>query len=331
MYFSPGITEVFNYLIAPWAAFLFGEIFTRRSQSRRGHYYVIGVLALGFFFHGFLNLVAYLGQTATSGTRIAYDFWRREWISVTANGLYYSMALGLACGVLFSGFRKGTKLLGLAVIAAAGVNATLLGHRTSLYIIVLLVMYNVVGTLVRADMPVRNKARFMVGGFCVLSLTAIVYAANLAEIRTWIESSSLFQRMTNASAVHSTDRTVIWSSFFKQAIFYPFGGAAFQLTGGQSWVHNLWLDVYYKVGVFPFVFLVVSTVIMARQFLALRRLCRRNGNEKFMVAMTNLYLALLLSFAVEPVIDANPYVMISFFMIAGCGSGVLKMRQEDVR
>lgn len=331
VHFSPGVTEVFNYLIAPWAAFLFGEIFTRKSSSRRAHYYVIGVLALGFFAHGLLNLIAYLVHSSASGGRNAYDFWRQEWISVTANGLYYPMALGLAFGVLFSDFRKKIKLLAVTVVAVAGVNAALLGHRTSLYIIALLLLYNVVSTLLRSHMSAWKKARFVIAGTFILLLLVIAYVTDLAGLRTWIESTSLFLRMTNASAVHSTDRMEIWKSFFKQAIFYPFGGAEFQLANNQSWVHNLWFDVYYKVGVFPFVFLIVSTAIITNQYFALRKLCRRNENIRFMATMTNLYLAFLLSFAVEPVIDANPYVMISFFMITGCVSGVLKMGQEALQ
>lgn len=329
VHFSPGITETFNYLIAPWAAFLFGEIFTRRSASRGGHYYVIVILALGFFAHGFLNLIAYLSRAAASGTRAAYDFWRQEWISVTANGLYYPMALGLALGVLFSGFPKGAKGIALVVIGAAGVNAALLGHRTSLYIMVLLILFNMVSMLMRSDLPKWKKSRFLIGSILVLILAAIAYGANLAGIRSWIESTALYRRMTNESAVHSIERTVIWASFFKQAMLYPFGGAAFQLAGGQSWVHNLWLDVYYKVGVVPFLFLVAGTVMIIWQFFALRRVCRRNGNGKLLTVMTNLYLAILLSFSVEPVIDANPYVMISFLMIAGCVSGILQTEQGD--
>ena len=330
VYETPGVTEVFNYLVAPWTAFLFGEMFTKHSPSRKAHFYIIGVLALGLFAHGALNLVAYLRASGAGlSGRVAYDFWRGEWISVTANGLYYPMALGLALGALFSSFGKSVKVLALGVIAVATVNATLLGHRTSLYIIVLLLLYNVVGTVLRSDLPETKKTRFLISGMLVLILAAVAYGLNVAGIRTWVESSSLYRRMTDASAVNSTDRQVIWVSFFRQAFQYPLGGEAFQLAGGQSYVHNLWLDVYYRVGIFPFVCLVAATVMILRQFFALRGLCRRTGNDRFKTVMTNLYLAFFLSAAVEPVIEANPYVLIAFLMITGCVSGILQMERRD--
>lgn len=333
LHFDLGFSEIFNYLIAPWAALAFGEIFTRRSVCRWAPYMVIGVVAMGLFAHGLLNLFAYLENIATAidGRRAAYDFWRQEWISVTANGLYYPMALGLALGVLFSDFRKWVKLLALAVIAVAGVNAVLLGHRTTLFVVLLILIYNVAVVLLRRDTSIREKRKWIVSGIVLLIILTIVYAADLAGFRTWIENSVLFARMTNSDSVNSTSRLAIWMSFFKNAYLHPFGGAAFDLAEQASWVHNLWFDVYYKVGILPFVCLCIATALIVKQLLALRRQCRNSGQTQVSAVLTNLYLAVFLSCMVEPVIDANPYLLISFFMITGCVSGILQKGQGDAQ
>lgn len=330
LHFDMSITEVFNYLIAPWAAFAFGEIFTRRFTRNQGAYWIIGVVALGLFAHGFLNLMSVLmGATIDIEGRVAYDFWRKEMVSVTVNGLFYSMALGLAFGAIFSEFKKWIKVLAVAVIAVALVNAILLGHRTTLFIVILILAFNVVILLLRPDTPRKVKLQWIAAGFGVLMLVMVAYAVNIGGFRTWIEGSLLFARMTDADAVNSSSRVAIWISFLKQALFYPFGGSAFRLLGGQKWVHNLWFDVYYKVGIVPFVCLIITTVLIVKQLFSLRRQCKRTGQHNISTMLTNLYLAVMLSCMVEPVIDANPYVLISFFMITGCVSGILMKGQGD--
>lgn len=331
VHFTPSITEVFNYLIAPWAAFAFGELFTRKSGSRLAPYYVIGTVAMGMFAHGLLNLIAYLGSAAARITgRAAYDFWRREIISVTANGLYFPMALGLSFGALFSDFKKSTKLLALAIVAAAGINAALLGHRTSIFIIALLALFHAAAILLRSDTPEWKKGRLITSGCVGLIMVLILWVTDFCGFRTWIEGSSLFQRMTNPDQVHSTSRLVVWQSFFREALFHPFGGSAYKLADHQNWVHNLWLDVYYKVGIVPFVCLIIPTVLIVAQLIMLRRYCRKSGYESVGTVMTSLYLAVMLSCMVEPIIDANPYFLISFFMITGCISGMLRKGGQNL-
>jgi O-antigen ligase len=260
-------------------------------------------------------------------SRVAYDFWRWEIISVTANGLYYQMAVGMAFGFLFSDFRKEAKLLAFLILGISGVNATLLGHRTALYIVVILLIYNMTVTLIKAEIPARRKRRVVFAGFAMSALAAILIATDFRGLRTWIVESHLFQRMTNADAVHSTDRALIWKSFFEKALYYPFGGSAYPLADMQRWVHNLWLDVYYKVGVIPCLALVLVTVAIFRQYRMVCRRYKRTGNNRAATVLTNIYLAFALNCMVEPVIDANPYVLISFFIIAGCVSGILRREQ----
>lgn len=310
------IDVVIKFAVAPWGCYLLGYNLRLYNRSMSVTDYAL-VVAFGFFIHGMLNLVAGIqvfGASLNNNYRQAFDFWQRRTISVTTASLYYTPFTVMAIGAIFHSRRKLVKLISL-VSVGLGLYASMIYQNRTLILAVGLVMgLNVL--MVTRDGDARKKRRVYIALAAAVFAVVVAFAANLGGIRDTILNSSLFNRMSG----DKQDRTTIWLSFiFGEAWKYPFGGTRAVLYNNKPFVHNMWLDCFRRGGFFPFVFLVSFTLRSVRDALAFGRLGKLTGEE------TGVILSLLagtaLSFMVEPVIEANPYVFYLPLLVIGMVNG----------
>ena len=324
-HFGFTVPSVINSLFMPWAAYFMGQdLIGRWRQEEDALLRIILSIALGFFLHGLLNLgyTLYHSYSDPSLARLAYDIWKRNRLSVTTNGAYFTMALGVAFGLFHrTGGKKHRKLAVICILAGC-YHTVLLGYRTGIVIIAVLAAVSVLLYIISAKGQPEKIWGLILAVMCLTAVSALLWNTDAAGLRTRITHSLLYQRLMAPSAAHSDSRLLIWKSFFSQWLSYPFGGAAFRLYREQRYVHHILLDIYYTAGVFPALALGGFFVVCIYKLAVYLYCGALRGREDLSVVLC-LYIAVLLNCMVEPIWDADPYFMIGFFLITGAVSASL--------
>lgn len=329
-YKSATFREVCNYFVAPWLLYWLGRNMAYRSKNDDLPLQMTNTLTLGFFAYGFLCIIYSMSfAPPTAGARVMYKFWDRTDLSVTAGGLLFSMAIGVAFGQLTSKNSKWTRLFWLAVLGVCIYHSFTWAHRTSIYMIIILVLFNYLAALLASKVSSVKKIVLLAGSLLLISVTVLCLMFDIGGCYSWLQGQWLYQRLTNPLATNSADRFLIWRSFFEQWLLYPFGGKQFPISA--SFVHNLWLDVYYLCGILPFISLVIVTVIIVKNFFVYRKIKSAQNDQRSVHILSNCYIAVFLAFMVEPVMSAYPYVFLAVILVSGCIEGaIMKAQQQDI-
>ncbi len=326
--FYEGLTVdvVIKYAIAPWGCYLLGYTLRRTNRSISVVYFAL-MIAFGFFLHGMLNLyssIQVFGASFNNNYRQAFDFWQSRSITVTTASLYYTPFTVMSIGAIFFARRMSIKALAAVSVGLALYASMIYQNRTLILACGLVGAMNVLLVLLDPDIPMTKKY-LMCGAMAFVALLIVIaFLANVGGIRDTIMNSSLMNRMSAED--QKQDRTTIWKSFiFGEAWKYPFGGTKAVLYDHKPFVHNTWLDAFRRGGFFPFVFLCTFTVRSALSTVSFARLGKVTGEETGVVL--SLLAGMMLSFMVEPVIEANPYVFYLPILVMGTING----HNRDVR
>ena len=122
--------DLLKYLVMPWACYLVGSHFIRNSPNRNLLLLMIISISAGFFLHGTLNVVSYqfFHRVDERYARLAYDFWHKDYLSVTAQGLLFLFPTAISICLLFFGNRKWT-IPSLLVLSISLYNAIQQAYR----------------------------------------------------------------------------------------------------------------------------------------------------------------------------------------------------------
>ena len=309
---------IIKFALAPWGTYLLGYNMrlNNRSISVTDFSFLI---AFGFFLHGMLNLyssIQVFGASFNNNYRQAFDFWQSRIISVTTASLYYTPFTVMAIGGLFSSRGAGIKLLCAVSLGLALFGSMIYQNRTLILACGLVACLNVLLVMRDKEMPTEKKKRiYSILVFLALA-AAIAFLSNVAGIQDAIMNSSLMNRMSG----DKQDRTTIWFSFiFGDAWKYPFGGTKAVLYDNKPFVHNTWLDTFRRAGLLPFLLLSLFTLRAMLDTIKFGRLGRLTGEDA--VFLISLLAGTMLSFFVEPVIEANPYVFYLPLFVLGLING----------
>lgn len=314
--------DLCNNLVAPWLVYWIGRNMALRSKQDDLPLKVGSVLTLGFFTYGLLSMAySMYFSPPGAGARVMYKFWDHTELSVTGGGFLFSLAIGASIGHLTTKNPLRDRLFWIAVLGGCLYFAFTWAHRTSVYIIAILIAYNYAAFLLRMNASPVRKIALLFGTVLLVSAAVICLALDVGGCRSWLQGQWLYQRLTDAEAANSGSRFTIWDNFFDQWLLYPMGGRQFRIYA--SYVHNMWLDVYYMCGVLPFIALVAATVMIAWNVFHYRKIQTEPQGIRSAHILTNCYLAIFLTFMLEPVISSNPYIFLAVLLISGCIDGAI--------
>lgn len=305
---------IIKYAIAPWGSYLL--TYTLRLNNRNISVIDFSLLiAFGFFLHGMLNLYAGIqvfGASFNNNFRLAFDFWQNRTISVTTASLYYTPFTMMAIGAIFWSKRISFKLLGLVSLASGLYASMIYQNRTLILACALIISMNVMLVFLDGNIPLQKKYQICVILALLVLLAAGAFLLNVGGLQNTIMNSSLMNRMSG----DKQDRTTIWKSFiFGEAWKYPFGGTKAVLYKNKPFVHNMWLDTFRRGGFFPFLLLTCFTMRSALGTVTFTRLSKLTGEDAGV--LISLLAGMMMSFMVEPVIEANPYVFFLPILVMG--------------
>ena len=129
----------------------------------------------------------------------------------------------------------------------------------------------------------------------------VAYQINLFGLKKFILSSHLIQR----NAVLESSRWQVYREIITN--FFEFIGG--WMTGGDivlstGYAHNMWLDIYIFSGIVPTLFFLIYTIRVLREMF---KCYQKSETMKEKLMIVAFVLGILLNWAVEPVLEANPY------------------------
>lgn len=321
---------IIKYAICPWACYVLGYNLMR-SESKVSVTMFSKVMFFGFFVHGFLNLIAsvnHYGIDFNNPFRLAYDFWQQRQISVTTASLYYTPMVLMSIGILFSSSRKIEKLLSIFVIGI-GLFATILyQNRTLILASGVVIAMSLIFLLNNRNVPKKIKSMVIASFSAIVVISIVVWITDIGGIRSLLESTSFFARLSGSNG-EGQDRTKIWASFiFGDAWKYPLGGNKAVLYHNKTFVHNIWLDVYRRAGLVPFICLCSFTISSIRTVTRFENYSEYSESTEDYQTLALALIGVACAFFVEPVIEANPYIFYLPILVVGAMNGRIFDRGE---
>lgn len=301
-----------------------GKMFMTQ-QTKKYFPILLLTFALGLFTYASLNMHLYITGDTPDGARVAYDFWAGHPIGATLMAAYYIAIGSLLFYALFY-IKVKTLYINILLLVAIFIGAyhnILLSNRT--YFVILFFTFI-------AMFPIhivfkKKKALIELAGVAlIIGIVYTIYKTDVFSIMTVIESTRWFTRMEFLveNGLTADPRFSVYRLVWPQIFTYPLGGYQMDL-GGLTHAHNLWMDVLFTAGPYPF-FLLIGYTVLILSTLG-RVLINKQVHQDTKVILFSIYLGMHLYFMVEPILDGVPYVFSMFCIINGATYSYLRLVQ----
>ncbi len=269
------------------------------------------IAAGGLYCHYLLNYLS----SAQTDSRNTIDFWTGTPLSATCQAAMACLMVAVAIAVLYTTPRMSQRIGALIVILSIFMYNLVLSGRTLIFIAVFVAL-GCLAFLWLTDSGRRTKLRPVAVILCLAVGIYIVLSRNMFGVQEKLLSSNLVQRFLNAS-----NEKIFTSGRGDSKIFYVENFRS-SLWGGQkirqlcgSYAHDLYLDTYDEAGI---VALLAVAIFVVRSSLCAFRFIRDTRVEIITRAIIlAVFLASLLEFMVEPILQGTPWLFAMFCFICG--------------
>ncbi|MBT9150241.1 MAG: hypothetical protein DDT40_00409 [candidate division WS2 bacterium] len=319
------------YMIMPISLYFVGEyVITKGFHDRLAFYYTYLVL-FSFFLFGISSVgwTAYYGgfSDAFMNRRVLYMPGSDVWVNATNMGAYFTMGISLI-GYIVT-YEKGNgpkagKLISLVIFVVAVASMLLIGNRTGLVVTIgsFLAAYYV--AMFRMPHSIRNKIKTNFVIILVIFTVIYIVQSNFLGLGELLLESTLIQRISTGYFFEDP-RTDAWHVAIRGLYEYPLGGR--QANIALNYVHNLWLDVGYVAGIIPFALLIAFSWLAVRNLLSL--ISSKTTPIGLKTFFTGVYVALLINFSFEPVLEGYFVHFAMFCFIAGLTRKYVRLSNWD--
>lgn len=319
LYENLSLDIVMKFLFLPAMTYYLGYCYGKKTGNIGDVYKYALIIVAGFFMHSLLNFTSYLrvnGINFNANYRWANEFWRDGTpISVILNSLYSAPMAFWCTSVLITKKEKWKKMIAAICLGIIFFSMMLYQNRTTILAVLIVVMIAVAKSWKNGF----NMSALIISVIIIVGLVG-VWTFDLFGVRSFFVSTNIYNRL---SGIANADRFQIWLSFLKgNPLLYPLGGRKVALYLNKPYVHNMWLDTWWRVGIIPFACLVYMTIHSTKTMLELSKLC--SPDSRLHVSILNwMLLGLFINFLVEPVLEANPFIFYIPLLITGAAKGIL--------
>ena len=320
LYESIETQTIIRILLAPFFGYLMAEnYFLQGGNIKAG----ILMIVTGMFLHGALNMIVSLKSGYTVGS--VSNFWGGQ-LTQTLQGMILTPAAPLFYFGIYD-FKNHKLSILTSIMAALSLYFSIVtGRRTLVLIFFALFAINIIRS-VFVNNSLNYLMRLIFTFSVVLILCVVAYLSDFKGIRTYIEASTFYQRafVVDESELGAS-RSQIHGYVISHFLDYIFGGSA--PIPYASFAHNLWLDVLVVAGIFPMIVLItysISTILTLKRFM----LCAEI-DEGSKVVYFSIFVALIFSFYVEPVLLGAPHTFISMCIMNGMAHAVTVRAEHNI-
>lgn len=317
--FSNGIGAVLMYLVG------FNILGIEKDSARQEKMYERFVYVFMFANFAFIAL-SYIryGVTLEIDTQYAIDnryvgdFWTGELFYCTNFNAYGVLICVLGIFILLQKYTTKFKIFTLLCVLFAIYISAMTASRTNIYLFIISIPIYILlywwykRRLDKGKRRLLKKEKYKRYGFIIVVLLIMALAFILAGDLLWdylpIENF-LLRFSTRDSGISNDSRWTFWSEVIALIPEYPFGGML------HSWAHNLYFDIVIIAGVFPALICLLFTI--SATFTSFAVFKQKNRGEKVRILAPLSMIMLLVSFMIEPVMEAQPYVFMAYCLFAG--------------
>ena len=308
------IMDFIKYLIYPLLLYIFGLVIITRTKNEKQIVYYLYAVILSFALFGILSVFYSIKVYGILGgglqIRVGIVPWAGDKeLSGTVMGIYLCLGIALS-GLVFIKTNISLKALNVSIFLLSLFSSIVLANRTGLIIAVssVILIYCIQMRLNSIKNNIKIAFLFMVQ----YSLLIILFNKNVFNVKLmWLESNA-FERFTNKE-LYNDERIITWVEALKGLFTNPLGGKQAQLS--LEYAHNLWLDVGWTTGLFPFVLLVFFTLMALKDYIKLLR--SNDLSLYFKYLITAMLCGFFITFMVEPIIEANVLFFCAFCFFSG--------------
>lgn len=318
---SFGTYNIIRILLGPIMGYLTGMLLTDSEDDVKK---IIIIVAIGNIVYGVLNL--FMSPSITWVNRSVIDIWTGGYNAATLQSSFFTAAIGIALW-LFRRNRFG-KVCCITILGLSSYNAFMTSTRTTLYIVVISVMVGIYIQIFLSEEKDKRLKRVVLS-LVVIAIAVIAFLVmfnrNVYGIRDLYEKSNLNTRVSYETANFGGgfSRSKRWMEGIQNILSHPEGmGNSF-----VQYAHNFWIDTGVSVGIIPFLSLIFYTVCIGLDLIKLNKYKEISSETK--VLLTTTYIAYCMNFMVEPIFEAVPFMVITFFMINGAVKKILTTQTEE--
>lgn len=303
-------THVKYWLGAP-GMYLLGKSF---MSSKTFNYYrwIIFSVIFGLFSYASLNMIGYVyDESLGEGTRYTYDFWVGHMINAPLMGTYIT---GIGTLVIYNFFHLKwkkdflLKTIHFIALLLSIYFTILLANRT--YFLILAIVFFVM-MIVELSINWKHALWPMFGLTVTVGIIYYAFHFNILNITDAVQNTLWYRRITRTidNGLFIDGRFMIYPLVKAQFFDFPLGGYQMDL-GGLGYAHNLWLDVLYAVGNYPF-YMITAYTLLTLTTLG-RLVLSKSVSRDIKILIISVLMGYYLNFMVEPILEGVPY---TFFLI----------------
>lgn len=329
--FAPPITNTLFHIMKPLAyplAYCVGLNFLSPTQSQekteKGFRNTVTVIAAGPFLHFVLNFIYNLG---TNVDRNTIDIWSGESLSATIQAALSLMMLVVVVTMLFTNTSIRNKVISVITLIAIFIYNLTLAGRTLFVMLMLIFAVSLMFLMIKGEKK-GTKYKTLLIIILVALILLVLYNANVFGIQDTIESSNLYNRFFGQ---WSQDLDEDGRMDNKLKYLADFGK---NLWGGVNsrplygYAHDILLDTYDEAGVLALVAIIIFLgSAVARLFSCLKNRFLKFETQQLILV---LYVALLVQFMVEPILQGFPWMFMLFCFIHGMVTNLDKTSRKKL-
>lgn len=304
------ISQLNLYLFTPIIVYICGYYICLCNKKEKKNKWInfLFFIILGCGIHVLLNLFINIGRPRWE----TIDFFTKETLAATNLGSISTLIFSLEFCYIISNskFRKYT---GIFLVIISFIYALVLGTRTQLFIAIIILFIQ--STLYIKELRKTKKTKKIYITFFAslfgLMLLFVGYDLNILNVKTKIQSTTLYQRLLDSSTTESDSyRFQLYKEGIESLLEYPNGG-----NPKPGYFHNFWLDVGRVSGIF----LVIESLVMTIFFIhySIKIYKNEQYNFEFRIAVIGICVGFLCNFFVEPIMDGYLYLFYKFCLIFG--------------
>lgn len=317
VFFSPNdIIKALNYMLA----YIVGvNCYLAATDKEKFIKRTMFAMFMGFSLNALLILIYnFLKFGRIVAARVLYSVWTGERVSVTLVGLLACVAIGYSYYAFFCNKKIYLKILSGAMLFIALYLAFFTATRTPFFMLVVVYFILLLIRFIESDMS--HKIRNIIFLIIVVAAIFALYYLNVFNIKTTVDSSMLYQRLTGDP--NSESRFLIATKYLKIMPKYIFGNGYLSETSG-IYPHNYLQQTYDLYGLSSLVAMILVTIHLIKNFIALLNIKNKSNVDFLCLA---LFIPMAIQVLLEPVVTGYPILLWALFLLNGIVGQHLKNR-----
>ena len=284
------------------------------EKTKKQVIWIIIALAFGSYSHYILNMFYNWGQNIGRNT---FDIWTRTILSATGQASLACIMIGVSITLLFSELHYIIKISSFIVLISILYYNLILAGRTIFILVTIILILNFLISFMRIR-STNTLIKRMLIIFLILFIIYYIIKNNIFGINDIFRDSNYFKRFYSkygSDGIYEDGRLLFKKMYLQNMLYYPFGGNELRQAVGNHHAHDVLLDTYSDSGLFA---MIAVMIMIINTIVRVYKICKYDRAFFFFnMIISNVIIAILYIFSIEPILEGMPWLFASFCVIYG--------------